>query len=421
MNVRDVSESWGEAGTLPQRADDTPFLPRLLLSLRRRAVLIALVWLVTVAAAALAVSLQPPQYRAEATLEIRPEQPILADPSDPSVAGSLQLWDSYFRTQSSLLQSRKLLERVLRTVPGPVAQEYRAFDDPIQALASQLEVETIPSTFIVRVGLTHPSPERGPELVNALVTAYQEDATGRWRQLKDGAVNLLDKETLPALQRKVEEADRDLLDFQEETGFADFDEQYATLAESRRKLTSQLGEIRLKRVRFQAERDALQEISGESLVGLFDPALQGTRILEPLLAQRATLEAQIATEGLIYKEKHPRMMGLKRQLQEVRTQLQGVVQAAVKSLDREILAAALEEKRCWRTRRSSRSRSPTPESESPAIRSWTRSSSPRATSTTPTSRRPTTPRRRRRAAWRASAWSIPPRAPRIRAGRGACC
>ncbi len=224
MNVRDVSESWGEAGTLPQRADDTPFLPRLLLSLRRRAVLIALVWIACVAAAALAVSLQPPQYRAEATLEIRPEQPILADPSDPSVAGSLQLWDSYFRTQASLLQSRKLLERVLKTVPAPVAQDYGALEDPIQGLASQLEVETVPSTFIVHVGLTHPSPERGPELVNALVKAYQEDATGRWRELKTGAADLLDRETLPALQRKVEEADQDLQEFQEETGFADFDE-----------------------------------------------------------------------------------------------------------------------------------------------------------------------------------------------------
>src|SRR5207249_3868016 len=140
--------------------------------------------MVTVAAAALAISLQPPQFRAEATLEIRPEQPLLADPSDPSVAGSLQVWDSYFRTQASLLQSRKLLDRVLRSVPAPVAQEYRSFDDPIQQLASQLEVETVPSTFIVRVGLTHPSPERGPEIVNALVTAYQEEATGRWRELK---------------------------------------------------------------------------------------------------------------------------------------------------------------------------------------------------------------------------------------------
>src|SRR5688572_21097086 len=213
MNVRDVSDSWGEAGTLPQRPDDTPFLPRLLFSLRRRAVLIVLVWAVTVAAAALAISLQPPQYRAEATLEIRPEQPLLADPSDPSVAGSLTLWDSYFRTQSSLLQSRKLLERVLRTVPPPVAQDYRIHDDPIQALASQLEIETVSSTFIVRVGLTHPSPERGPELVNALVTAYLEDATGRWREIKTGAAELLDRETLPALQRKLEEADRELQEF----------------------------------------------------------------------------------------------------------------------------------------------------------------------------------------------------------------
>jgi capsular exopolysaccharide synthesis family protein len=344
MNVRDVSESWGASGNLPPHADDTPFLPRLLFSLRRRAVLIGLVWAVTVAAAALALSLQPPQFRAEATLEIRPEQPILSDPSDPSVAGSLQLWDSYFRTQASLLQSRKLLERVLRAVPPPIARDYKTHDDPVQALAAQLEVETVPSTFIVRVGLTHPSAERGPEIVNALVTAYQEEATGRWRELKTGAAELLDRETLPALQRKVDEADRDLLQFHKATGFADYDEQVSSLLDARRKVTAQLAEIRLKRVRFQSERDSLSEINPESLAGLFDPALQGTRVLEPLLTQRATLEAQIAAESLVYKDKHPRMMALRRQLQELRGQLQGVVQGALKSLDRELLAAVLEEK-----------------------------------------------------------------------------
>ncbi|HVE38696.1 MAG TPA: polysaccharide biosynthesis tyrosine autokinase [Planctomycetota bacterium] len=344
MNVRDVSESWGDSANVPQQADDTPFLPRLLFSLRRRAVLIALVWAVTVAGAALAISLQPPQYRAEATLEIRPEQPILSDPSDPSVAGSLQLWDSYFRTQASLLQSRKLLERVLGAVPPPIAQDYKVHEDPVQALANQLEVETVPSTFIVRVGLTHHSAERGPEIVNALVTAYQEDATGRWRELKSGAADLLDRETLPALQRKMDESDKDLQRFHKETGFADFDEQVASLLDARKKVTGQLVDIRLKKVRLQSERDALSEVSAENLVGLFDPALQGTRVLEPLLTQRATLEAQIAAESLVYKDKHPRLMALRRQLQEVRGQLQGVVQAAVKSLDRELLAAVLEEK-----------------------------------------------------------------------------
>jgi len=344
MHVREVAESWSDDGAAaPARSDDAPFLPRILFSLRRRAFLIVLVWAVTMAAAALAVSLQPPQYRAEATLEVRPEQPLLADPSDPAVAGSLTLWDSYFRTQSSLLQSRKLLDRVLRTVPPPVSKDYRAADDPVQALASQLEVESIPSTFIVRVALLHPSPERGPEIVNALVSAYQEEATGRWREIKSGAADLLDRETLPALQRKVAEADGNLQDFQEETGFADFEEQYASLLEGRRKLTGQLSEIRLKKVRFESEREALNQINSESLVGLFDPALAGTRALEPLLAQRSTLEASIAAESLVYKEKHPRMMALRRQLQENKNQLQGVVQAATKSLDREILAAVFEE------------------------------------------------------------------------------
>jgi len=161
MRVRDVSESWGEAGPPASSTEEAPFLPRLLLCLRRRGLLILLVWALVVGAAALVVSLRSWQYRAEAMLEIRPEQPLIADPTDASNIGSVQLWDSYFKTQVSLLQSRKLLERALKRVPLPVAADYSGFEDPVQALGLQLEVEAQPSTFILRVALNHPSAERG--------------------------------------------------------------------------------------------------------------------------------------------------------------------------------------------------------------------------------------------------------------------
>lgn len=344
MRVRDVSESWGEAGPPASAGEETPLLPRLFLGLRRRALLFVLVWIASVAVAALIVSLRPRLYRAEAMLEIRPEQPLIADPADPGGAGSIPLWESYFRTQVSLLESRKILDRALHQVPLPIAEEYRARENPLQLLASQLEVEAVPSTFIVHVALTHPSPERGPELLNAVVSSYLEEATGHWRELKTDAVLLLDKETLPAIQKKMEEADLNLQRFQAQTGYADFDQQYLSLAESGRRLTAQLLEVRMKRVRYQSERDALMESGKGALAGLFDPAIQGTHVLEPLLTQRATLETQMAADTLIYKEHHPRVLGLRRQLSQVDDQIRSVVQAAAQALDRELLAVLIEER-----------------------------------------------------------------------------
>lgn len=344
MRVRDVSESWGEAGPPAPGADETPLLPRMLLALRRRGLLILLLWAAVEGAAGLAVTLRPKQYRAESMLEIRPEQPLIADPTDPSTANNVQLWDNYFRTQISLLQSRKLLDRALRAVPAPISQEYRKSEDPVQALAAQLEVEAVPSTFIVHVALNHPSAEHGPELLNALVTGYLEEATGRWRALKADAVELLDKETLPSIQRKMEEADRNLQRFQEQTGYADFDQQYASQLESTRRLTAQLLEVRLKRLRLQSEREALGEKGSDGPGGLFNPAIQGTRALEPLLTQRATLENQIAADLLIYKDKHPRVQALRLQLTHVQQQIADILQAARQALDREHLAVVIEER-----------------------------------------------------------------------------
>jgi len=343
MRVRDVSESWGEAGPPASSTEEAPFLPRLLLCLRRRGLLILLVWALVVGAAALGVSLRPRQYRAEAMLEIRPEQPLIADPTDPAT-GSVQVWDSYFRTQVSLLQSRKLLERALKRVPLPVAADYSGLEDPIQALGSQLEVEALPSTFILRVALTHPSAERGPELINALVTSYLEEATGRWRELKTDAAQLLDKETLPSIQRKMEDADRNLQRFQEETGYADFDQQYASQMESGRRLTAQLLDVRLKRVRLQSSRESLSERGKDGLAGAFDPAIQATRALDPLLAQRSTLQTQLISESLVFKEKHPRVLALRRQLAQIQEQIEGILTAATQALDRELLAVAIEER-----------------------------------------------------------------------------
>lgn len=344
MRVRDVSESWGEAGPPASLTEDAPFLPRLLLCLRRRALLIFLVWAFVVGAAALTVSLRPRQYRAEAMLEIRPEQPLIADPTDPSTMSNVQLWDSYFRTQVSLLQSRKLLDRALKSVSLPIAEEYRAYDDPIQILGSQLEVEAIPSTFILHVALNHPSPERGPELINALVSSYLEEATGRWRELKTDAAELLDKETLPSIMRKMEDADRGLQRFQEENGYADFDQQYASMMESARRLTGQLLDARLRRVRLQSQREVLGDPGKDVLIGLFEPSLQGTRALDPLIAQRSTLETQIASEALTFKEKHPRVLALQRQLAQVHDQIRAIILAAGQAIDRELLAVVIEER-----------------------------------------------------------------------------
>jgi len=345
MRVRDVSESWGESGPPASAGEEAPILPRLLLGLRRRAALILLVWFAVVGLAAGLVSIRPRQYRAEAMLEIRPEQPLIADPADPTNAGNVQLWESYFRTQISLLQSRKVLDRALHAIRSPGAADDAATEDPAQSLAARLEVEAVPSTFILHVALLHPSAERGPELLNAVVASYLEEADGHWREIKTDAVLLLDKETLPSIRGKMEDADRNLHRFQEETGYADFDQQYASLGDSAKRVAERLMDVRMKRVRSQSERDALAKGGREGgLAGLFDPALQGTRALEPLLAQRSTLEAQIAADTLIYKEKHPRVLALRRQLSEVEGQIRAVVGAATQALDREILSVLIEER-----------------------------------------------------------------------------
>jgi capsular exopolysaccharide synthesis family protein len=327
----------------PSEVHEGSTLVRAGLLLKRRAWLFSLTWAGLSLAGGAAAFLLPPLYRPEALLEIRPERPLVApEASEASHAATLQLWENYFRTQESILRSRGFLETVLAALPPETARVYREAPDGPDLLASRVEVETIPSTFLIRVGVLDGDPVRATEVVNALASLYLEETNRRLREVKAGAVEALARDTLPAIRRRVDEADRNLRAFQSKSGFADFEEQYASLLEARRKVAARLSEVRLRRVALRSERDALAQVPADDPAALFAPALQRLKTFDSLLSRRASLEAEIAREAPALKEKHPRRVALAEQLRGAEEKLRQAVRAAFHALDRELAAAERE-------------------------------------------------------------------------------
>ena len=315
-------------------------LRRALALLRRRALLFGAVAGAGVLAAAAATLVQPPAYRAEATIEVRPERPrVAAESSDSSYLGSLQVWENYFRTQEILLRSPGLLEAVLRELPAEAARPYASAPDPAGALARALEVETVPSTFLLNVALVHPSAEHAARIVNAVASRFLEEADRRLRDVKSGELEALDRETLPAIRRRVEEAERALRAFQDETGFADFEEQYASLVESRRKLAARLADLRLRRAALAAEEEAWDRAG----TAVPPAALARERALEGLRARRTDLDAEIAREETVLKDRHPRLETLRRERSLLETRIREASRGALEALRNEARAARFEE------------------------------------------------------------------------------
>ncbi|HLF94717.1 MAG TPA: GNVR domain-containing protein, partial [Planctomycetota bacterium] len=320
-------------------------LAQLLLILRRRWRLLATVWAVTLAATAVYTFTSKKLYRPQASLEIRPETPLLSsDSPDPALMASRMMWENYYRTQEAILTSPRLLEATLKALPEAIRRPYDGLPDPLKTFSDKLDIEKVRTSFILKVGFVDASPDTAMQVVNTLVTLYLEDANRRLRDLKSGAVELLSKEALPSIRGRVEEADRKLMEFQKSTGFMDFEEHYKLLIEKYRKLDAGVTELTLKRRRLRAELGALGSYGTDGVTGLFNPAFHATRSLEPLAVHRSRIAAELAKQEKLLREKHPLIVELQAELKLVDDKVREAVLGTLKALETDLIAVEVEEK-----------------------------------------------------------------------------
>jgi len=335
---------WDEEKPHPEAPSGSMAFLRAVHSLRRRWVLFILVWFLPVTAAGVYSLTLKPSYRPQATLEVRPEMSLVsADASDATYAASLLMWANFYRTQEALLRSPGLVQSVLKALPKPVSREYEEASDPVRTFSEHLDIEKTESSYIMKVGFIDTDPGHATEIVNTLVSLYLRDANRRLRELKVEALRVLSNETLPAIRQRFDEAEKALQAFQAETGFADFEEQYASLVEARRRAGARLSEIRLRGFRIRSDMTAFRGYGADGTLGLFNEAFHTTRALEPLAIQRAALSAELARQGETLREKHPRLIELNRELDSVEARIREAIQGTLKSLETNLSSLEQEE------------------------------------------------------------------------------
>lgn len=318
---------------------------RLLRAIKRRWFIFAPVWLIALAVGFIALTRVKPLYRPQAVLEVRPEMPLVsAESAEPAVAASLQMWGNYYRTQESLLRSPSLVQAVFKSLSPEVSRVFLAQPDPIKSFLEKLEIEKTESSFILKVGFVDADAPAATEAVNTLVALYLEDANRRLRELKSDALDVLTRETVPAIQQRLMEAEKSIQSFHKETGFVDFDEKYASLVEAHRRVTTRLSEIRLRRLHLASDIQALQAGTGDGLAEIYSESFQGVRTLEPLASQRSAIASDLAREEQTLKEKHPRIVELKKQLAAAEDRIREALRGAIGSMEANLLSTELEEK-----------------------------------------------------------------------------
>ncbi|MEA3064336.1 MAG: polysaccharide biosynthesis transport protein [Sphingomonadales bacterium] len=320
-------------------------------------------WLITAIAvtcllAAIVISLMiTPEYRAMSTIEVNPEGVQVVGKG----VGDIQPMNSndreFLNTQSGLLKSRSLAERVARStnlanneavvdqdLPRPVRENVAA-----GTVMGSVSITPQRDSRLISIAIESTNPELAANLANAYADNFIQQNMERRYEATSYARNFL-QQRIAAVKGKLEESERALVDYAQKQGIitltvdsggADTPKQEqsidaATLVQN----NNALAQARSERIAAeQRYRQAAGASSRAAVIG--DPTVQ---ILQQ---QRAALEAQYQQKLALFKPDFPEMVQLRNQIdtlgKEIASQTRNVAGSAAGSLQADYQAAVARE------------------------------------------------------------------------------
>lgn len=185
----------------------------------------------------------------------------------------------------------------------------------LRAMKAQLTVERDTASRLVNVSFTSHDPVLSANITNTLVRSFIE----RTYQTRHAAImestEWLSRQ-LDDIRAKMGEANRELAEFQLNSGIADIDENRSTVSE-------QMGELSRQKTLAQAERIQLESYLTKVRRGQLDtlPQVQNNQMVQVLSQRLAETRAELSQTMAIYGKKHPYVTRLENQAQELELQI----------------------------------------------------------------------------------------------------
>jgi len=314
--------------------------PSLLLSaLRARWLIFALLFVGTVASAAVVSVLLPKTYRATATLVVDTrEEQSLSNPFTPQRERA-----AYIQTQVDILTSKQVVRKViddLKLAETGWAREQFSKSKSVRGSAADWLVEVLPKglkvepsqSSVIDVSFSFGDPEVAASLANGFAKAYLDTVLELRVAPMREAARWFD-EQLKSLRTNLERAQAKLTEYHQRHGIVAADERLDTEF-------ARLGELSTQLVRAQDQRLAAQarERQARTLLargGVADrvPDVQAHPHIQRLAADLAQSEARLQELGARYGERHPSYQSQFAETRGRRTQLATEMRKIVEGLE----------------------------------------------------------------------------------------
>ena len=293
--------------------------------------------------------LMTPIFRASTTIQIDKQTEKVVKLDDDTSGSAAMISDlQFYQTQYELLKSRSLAERVVtdldlvnqlpflgidsasswtklrQIVFGGQKKDDESLDARKQAAVERvqhgLSVQPVPNSALVRLSFDDPSPLWAQQVVNAFDNAFVKTNLERRYDATAYARNFL-QEQLAQIKLKLEQSERDLVDYAQKEQIVNLDDKQPPLAAADMlAINAELAKVRAKRIQNEQLWNQAETTNGLGL-----PQILDDKSIQMLRDKRAVLESDYQNKINTFKPDFPDMKNLQAQMKGVDRQIAAAV------------------------------------------------------------------------------------------------
>ncbi|WP_026619284.1 exopolysaccharide transport family protein [Ensifer sp. WSM1721] len=329
------------------------------------------VLLATVGAAAIAFAaakMIAPDYEGETRVLIESREPEFSGPNQVSQTGSDRIFDeSGILSQVQVLRSADLIKQVARNMKLHELEEFDPSAHPsavsdllvmlglkknplelppeeriLKEFNAKLQVYQVEKSRVIAIAFTSKDPKLAAEIPNEMANVYLSLQSGAKLDSNSEASRWLEPE-IANLREKVREAEAKVAAYRAESGLLPTSETQNFTTRQLGDISTELARVRAERANTAARAEGVRAAlaAGRSADTLAD--IVGSPMIQRLKESQANVKGQIADLSTTLLDGHPRLKGLKSQLEGVEEQIRAETRKILASLENEAKVGQLRE------------------------------------------------------------------------------
>jgi uncharacterized protein involved in exopolysaccharide biosynthesis len=275
---------------------------------------------------------QQPIYRASARVIIERETQIVNFQQTPSYE-----WDAgeFFNSQVQIIRSRPVLQRVIESLNLQERKpEYGLVQDPTGLLQTVVSVDPLRNTRLVQIGVEDPDPKLAAEMANALASSYQtQNLELKLAAARDALAWLSNQ--VRDLKSKVNESELALQQYREQAGLVSVEEKQNLTVKKLAEFNSAYIEAKARRLEMETRLAELRRAAQKPELLESSPMVVNNTLIQKLKGQLVELEVQRSKLLKTYKEKHPEVIKVQTQVDEIARRVKEEVEKLAFSMESE--------------------------------------------------------------------------------------